>query len=264
MELIQQFISKQKKAQFSQEEVNDLVLKARAGDVGARNALVEFNMRFVVYTAFKYRGTIDVYPRIEMDDLISEGVFGLIRAIELFDVTKGFAFSTYMDLWVKQSIGRYIDNFKTLIQVPVYALAIQKQFSKVKMEMEGKDEDFYIKLLAFENDVSEQSIRNSLKFRGDAVTSIHAKVDEDGEEVEMELETLTWEVETAHIDAFHIQKMAQFLGERPKKILMLRMENYSLVAIAEMLNISKERVRQIEVAALVKLRAMVNTVKQGE
>lgn len=261
MELIQKFISKQKKAQFSPEEVNDLVIKARKGNINARNALVEFNMRYVVYTAFKYRNIIEMYPRIEMSDLVSEGVFGLVRAIELFDVTKGFAFSTYAHSWINQSIGRYIDNFKNMVRVPVYALSIQKQFQKLKSEFTDKEEDFYIKLLAFENGVSELSIRNSLRFRGDGVVSIHAKIDEEGELREMELEDLIQNDPTTLIDAFHIQKMAGLLGERDKKIIMLRMENYSLWAIAEMVGLSRERVRQIEVSALIRLRAMVNTNK---
>ena len=117
--------------------------------------------------------------------------------------------------------------------------------------------------MAFENECSVEQIKARLTFRGDQVGSIHAGVNEDGESTTVDLETLTWEPDTTALDVDIIKKIADRLGKRDKKILMLRMENYSLQAIAEELNISRERVRQIQVQALAKLRSMVNQTKEN-
>ncbi len=164
--------------------------------------------------------------------------------------------------WLQQSIHRHIDNTKFMVRVPIYASAIQKQYTKLQSQFQEKDEDWYMRLLAFENDMTFESIKSSLTFRGDKVDSINAGVDENGEPTTLDIESLTWEPETDTMDAFFIKKIAELLPERDKKILMLRMENYSLWAIAEELNISRERVRQIQTQALAKLRSMVNSTKE--
>jgi len=256
VEYIKAFLNKQGPNRFSHEETCALITKAQAGDIKARNLLIEFNLKMAFQVCFRYQSTTGFYPRIEMEDLVQESTFGMIRAIELFDISKGHQFSTYAYFWIHQSLRRYIDNTKYMVRVPIFAIAIQKQYKKLTMDIAGKDEDFYIRLLAFENDVSVLSITNSLRFRGE-VTSVDQTVNEDGDPT-IQLETLTWEPNTTDIDAFTIKKMAQFLGERDLKILTLRMENYSLMAIAEMLKISRERVRQIEESSIIKLRAMVN------
>lgn len=261
-DLIDSFLTKQGRTLFSREEICDLVLKAKDGDIGARNSIIEHNLGLCKKITFQYRTSTLYFPRIEFDDLVQEGVIGLVRAVELFEGSKGNQFSTYAYWWIQQSVRRYIDNTKYLVRVPVHANDIQKQFSKIQMEFEGRDEDFYINLLAFENDMSPERIKNVLHFRGDQVTSIHQTVNEEGEPV-IQLESLTWEPETAHLDAFHIQKMASFMPERDRKILMLRMDNYSLEAISEIMGITRARVRQIQKSALIKLRAMVNRVSNG-
>jgi len=205
---------------------------------------------------FRYQSTTGFYPRIELDDLIQESFFGMKRAIELFDPSRGFTFSTYAVKWIEQCVRRFIDNTKYMVRVPIYASAIQKQYNKLTDQMSERDEDFYLRLLAFENDMTVEAVQSALKYRGDKVDSIHGVVNEEGEPT-IQLETLTWEPETANIDAMFIKKMAKLLPPRDAKIIMLRMENYSLWAIAEELNISRERVRQIQVQALAKLKSMV-------
>ena len=261
MELLQKYCQKHKQL-FSPSEIEELVLKARGGDIEARNAIINFNLRLAITVSFRYLFTIGFYPRIELDDLVQESIFGMVRAIELYDPAKG-AFSTYAVWWMNQGIRRYIDNTKYMVRVPIFASAIQKQYSRLQQQLSERDEDFYLRLLAFENDCSVESIRATLSFRGDQVDSIHAGVNEEGESTTVDLETLTWEPDTTQLDVDVIKKIANRLGERDKKILMLRMENYSLQAIAEECNLSRERVRQIQVQALAKLRSMVNQTKEN-
>lgn len=259
--LISNFLAKQKQNNkpLTAEEINPLIYKAQAGDMDARNLIIERNLGLVLKNSSKWFPATMKMHRIEMDDLIQEATIGMFRAIELFDPKKGFAFSTYATWWILQALGRYVDNQKGLIRVPVHASSIQKQFQRIQMEYEGKDEDFYINLLAFENDRSPQSIKNALHFQGDPVVSMDLTY-EDGEEPVYQIESLTWEIDTSKIDADYIKKMAKFLPERDMRILMLRMDNWNLEAIAEMTGITRERVRQIQNSALIKLRAMVNRV----
>lgn len=253
-------IRNRKTPRLTKEEFNDLIVKAQAGDMVARNKIVENNLGLIVSVVSKYIGTSMAIPRVEFEDMFQEASMSLYRAIELFDISKGFAFSTYASWWLRQSIERYIDNNKTLIRVPVFACALQRSFHKIQMEYQGHDEDFWIRLIAFENNKTPEAIRNSLKFLNPQSSSID-EVNEDGDPI-LQLEDLTYELDTTPVDVLQIKKIADLLPAREKDILMKRMDNWSLIAIAHIHKLSKERVRQLEKSALIKLRALVNIAKE--
>lgn len=244
---------------LTSEEVTELIKLVREGDLEARNTLYERNLRLVYKVCFRYVSTIHLMKRIEMEDLFQESSIGLIRAIELFSPEKGFAFSTYATWWIKQRCTRYIDDQKSLIRMPVYACQLQRKFSKIEMEIGGKDEEFYLNLLAKETNHHPDTLKSILAYRGQVYNSIEEE-NEDGNRV-MDLEDVTQELEQYKIDNSILVRMMCMIPERDKKILDMRMNNYTLAEIGEEIGISKEAVRLIEKKTLIKLRALVNRSK---
>ena len=99
----------------SREEERRLVKLAKQGDILAKNKILESNLRFVFNVAKNYRGC-----GISINELISEGNMGLIKAVEKFDVTKGYKFSTYATWWIRQAITRSIADQARTIRIPVH------------------------------------------------------------------------------------------------------------------------------------------------
>ena len=98
-----------------------------------RETLINSNLRLVVYVAKKY-----INPRIDFMDLIQEGNLGLIKAIEKFDVSKGFRFSTYATYWIRQAISRAITNQSRTIRIPAYMIEKMNKLNRLTREYEGK------------------------------------------------------------------------------------------------------------------------------
>lgn len=257
-----QWISKQYKKTrdvLPHEELCKLVIKSNAGDMKARNRIIEHNLGLCIKATFNKRGTSMGLSTIELDDIFQESIFGVIRAIELFDTKKGFAFSTYAQWWIDQSVQRYISNNSSMIRVPKWAGELQREYAKLRLDYEGREEDFYINLLAFENNRTPDSIRATLNYLP-KTTSLNI-ADDEGNDV-YEFGALASEDGLISIDAYTIKKMAGLLPKQDKKILMLRMENWTLEEIGEMCRLSRERVRQIEKRALIKLKSMVNQTRR--
>lgn len=266
MNMIQKKLASNRKANLSHEEVCALIDKAQAGCMESRNIVIERNLGLCVKYAGKGAYIARFNPNIDFDDCFQESIMGLIRAIELFDTKKNIQFSTYAFWWIQQVVMRYIDNNRYAVRTPVYALAIQSKFNKIKLEHEGHDEEFYINLVAFELDKSPESIKNALSFKVEPMKSLDVTVNDsvdDGVYVDApidRIEQITFTTDTTHLDAYYIKKIAELLPKRDMEILMLRMDNWGLSAIGEMVGLSRERVRQIENRALIKLRALVNKV----
>ena len=100
---------------YNKEEINKLIVEAQNGNVEARNTIVNNYVRFVISIAKRYKTN-----SVTLDDLIQEGNIGIIRAIQRFNPSLGYSFSTYAYYWVRQSITRYIADFGRTVRVPVH------------------------------------------------------------------------------------------------------------------------------------------------
>jgi RNA polymerase primary sigma factor len=115
------------------EEELDLARRSRAGDASSRARLIEKNLRLVVSVAKRYRGM-----GLPFEDLIQEGNLGLIKAVERFDPEMGNRFSTYATWWIRQAIGRALEDKGHSIRLPVHAQEKARKMARVRAELSAK------------------------------------------------------------------------------------------------------------------------------
>ncbi len=233
------------------EEV-DLSKRAKAGDKGARQRLIEKNLRLVVSVAKRYRG-----QGLPFGDLIQEGNIGLMKAVEKFDPDKGWRFSTYATWWVRQAVQRAVADKGRTIRIPVHRGDKLRKMARVynelsaEMEREPQDEEVATRLGWPVEDVRDlkgslwdaTSLNQPLGSDPDATEIGELVEDEGASEVagtvigEMEMDWLSDAVEG--------------LPERHRRVLIKRYglgdeEIATLAQLGDELGISRERVRQMQ------------------
>lgn len=258
MKEISRQLARNKANKIPKEELFALIDRAKQGDLIARNTVVEKNLGLCVKVAYKvvYRGF-----QMHFEDCVQEGTLGLMRAIELFDTKRGYEFSTYAMWWIRQYIDRYLDNQSTLIRLPVHVRDIQNRYNQLKRMHTDKEEDFYLNLIAFEKNASVDHIIYCLTYKPTYVAI--DKPNEKGKEIPRDLEYFMYDG-YEDLKSINTAKLLDCLDHRERYILTLRMENWKLEAVAQMLNITRERVRQIQTRALLKIKALIKRVQRRQ
>src|SRR5919107_4870152 len=157
------------------EEV-ELAQRIEKGDVDAKDRMINSNLRLVVSVARKYQG-----HGLSLGDLVQEGMLGLIRATEKFDWRRGFKFSTYATLWIRQAIQRGLENTSRTVRLPVHIAQRERKISRIhrelnaKLEREPTDEE-----IAEIADLTPEEVAEIRK-AARPVVSLDQPVGEDGE-----------------------------------------------------------------------------------
>lgn len=244
---------------LSSDEETGLAKRMAEGDTKAKNRLSEANLRLVVSIAKKYVGR-----GMQFLDLIQEGNLGLLKAVEKFDYTKGFKFSTYATWWIRQAITRAIADQARTIRIPVHMVETISKVKKVSSQL----------LHETGHDPSAEEIAEKLNMPAERVREI-MRIAQDP----VSLETPIGEEEDSHLGDFipdddapapadaaslmllkeQLNDVLSTLTDREAKVLKLRFgledgRSRTLEEVGKEFDVTRERIRQIEAKALRKLR----------
>lgn len=248
-----------------------MTVAARKGDEAAKRRLVESNMRLVINIAKNYRS-----KSVFLEDLIQEGAIGLMQAIERFDPERGYRFSTYASHWIRQAIGRALDNKAKAIRLPAHISQSLRRIERERIrlaretgvepthEQIAKAIGISPKKLSHLMQASKELLSLDMRVGdSDSATLGSLLPDENCHDPEASL--------LAEERWKELQMILMELSERERRVMTQRLrvaEGEELTTVrdrlAKEMHISRERIRQIELQAIKKLRAVAQRQKLNE
>ena len=244
----------------------ELIVRAKAGDVTARNEVIEHNIPLIKKIAKKSITTTTLTD----SDLVQEGIFGLITAIEKFNPTLGYKFATYASWWIKQAMFKAVSEQSYAVNIPVYIQETLSRYKKTKQEMEQTaQKEVSKKEVAEKLHLTEEKIDTFLNVYTRALSIESGTSMTDNKELTL-AEIIEDEKQNVERDVLNndlkkdIQKALDILKEKEKDVIVLRFgledkEKMTLEEIGNNYGVTKECIRQIEKRALNKMATYETT-----
>ena len=244
---------------LSNEEEKELAIAVENGDLEAKQRLAEANLRLVVSIAKRYVGR-----GMQFLDLIQEGNMGLMKAVDKFDYSKGFKFSTYATWWIRQAITRAIADQARTIRIPVHMVeTINKLVREQRNLLQELGQDPTPEQIAKRMDMTPDKVREILKIAQEPV-SLETPIGEEddshlGDFIEDEVIENPVDYTTRVVLREQLDEVLDTLTDREENVLRLRFglddgKMRTLEDVGKVFNVTRERIRQIEAKALRKLR----------
>ena len=250
---------------LSIDELTDISKKLRIAEEAvrtAKNQLIQANLRLVVSIAKKYNNR-----GLDFKDIICEGNIGLIKAVDKFEYHRGYKFSTYATWWIRQSITRAIADQGRTIRIPVHMIEMMNKINKTIKELTNKNGfEPSIADVAKQMNLPEDKIRKVWRSARETI-SLETPI---GEDEDSQLQDFVEDPKTLSPEDYTArQNMAEIIRElfhgltpREEKVIRMRFgigetENFTLDEIGKEFGVTRERIRQIEAKAVIKLKKML-------
>lgn len=259
--LIDQFLTEiAREPLLSDEEEIELAQKIRKGEAGARNKLVMANLRFVVGIVKQY-----LHKGLEFEDLLQEGVLGLIRAAERFDETRGFKFINYASWWIRRFITNAINTKPLLIKVPLNVQTLHRKIWNFKTNYENKNG--YLPPIT-EIDIDDEDNLERISFLDSLPNNLkNTCIPCDNLDIFEDTHNDIIDYEDYENKKYNVRNLLARLSKRERDILIrafgIGVKEETLEFIGESHRLTRERVRQIKEKAIGKLRRMFFDISEN-
>ncbi|MDD3642133.1 MAG: RNA polymerase sigma factor RpoD/SigA [Candidatus Krumholzibacteria bacterium] len=244
---------------LTRDEEGDLARRARAGDEDARRKLILSNLKLVITIARSYASY-----GVPFLDLIEEGNLGLIRAVSRFDPDKGFRFSTYSSWWIRQAVVRAISNHSRTIRIPIHVFQLMTRF----IALDNSNEELSTEEMARRLGISQRKFNTLEKLVRD-IRALDLAGSKDSfsqlaADTESDDSADPERIVLSQIEHEELASLLDRLSEREQLIIRVRYgfedgEPRTLAETGKLMHVSRERVRQLEMRALRKLKHLLET-----
>jgi RNA polymerase primary sigma factor len=244
---------------LTREEEVEVAKRIRAGDATAREQLIRCNLRLVISVAAKYAGY-----NVPLADLIQEGNIGLLRAVEKFDHTRGFKFSTYAIWWIRQAVLRALDNYSRVIRLPTYVVAkvsrMERTITRLGQDLEREPT---VEEIGAELEITPDEVRELMAIPSELL-SLELPIDDSPTSPALrdfiqDLDDWSRDPLDGIIQTEQVRRMLGALPDKERRMMLLRFglegnEEHTLREIGVQFDVTRERVRQIELDVMRRLR----------